>query len=126
MDICFIYLDDVIIFSKTYEEHLARLEKVFERMRKEGLKLSPSKCQFFKRRVKYIGHMVSESGVEPDPDKVEKVKTWPRPRNPEEVRKFIGFVGYYRKFVHNFAKIARPLTDLMPSPNSKRKSKTKE
>ena len=126
LDVCFIYLDDVIIFSKTYEEHLMILEKVFDRMRKEGLKLSPSKCQFFKRRVKYIGHMVSESGVEPDPDKVEKVKTWPKPRNPEEVRKFIGFVGYYRKFVQNFSKIARPLTDLMPAPSSKRKSKAKE
>ena len=102
LDICFIYLDDVIIFSKTYEEHLERLEQVFKRIKENGLKLSPSKCQFFKRKVKYIGHVVSESGVEPDPDKLEKVKTWPRPTNPEEVRKFLGFVGYYRKFINNF------------------------
>ncbi|KAK3101184.1 hypothetical protein FSP39_001606 [Pinctada imbricata] len=126
MEICFIYLDDLIVFSKTYEEQLDRLEKVFTRMREEGLKLSPSKCEFFKRRVKYIGHMVSENGVEPDPSKVEKVKSWPKPSNPEEVRKFIGFVGYYRKFVKNFSKIAKPLTDLMPCPISKRKSKQKD
>ena len=71
--------------------------------------------------------MVSESGVEPDPDKLEKVKTWLRPTNPEEVRKFLGFVAYYRKFINNFSTIARPFNDLMQSPLSKRnRSKKKE
>lgn len=123
---CFIYLDDLIIFSDTYEEHLLRVEKVLQRIRESNLKLSPKKCAFFMPRVKYVGHIVSADGVEPDPDKVEKVKTWPRPSTPEEVRQFLGFIGYYRKFIKDFSKIARPLTDLMPTPrktNGKRKLK---
>jgi transposase InsO family protein len=121
--ICFIYLDDVIIFSQTYEEHLDHLQQVFDRLRQTGFKLSPKKCAFFKRRVRYVGHIVSEDGIEPDPEKVEKVKTWPRPTNAEEVRRFLGFVGYYRRFVLNFSKVARPLSDIMPS--TKKTSKTK-
>ena len=85
LDICFIYLDDLIIFSKTFEEHIERLDKVFARIRQEGLKLSPSKCEFMKSRVKYVGHIFSEAGIEPDPSKIEKVKNWPRPSTPEEV-----------------------------------------
>ena len=108
--ICFIYLDDLIIFSRTLDEHLDRLEKVFERLREVGLKLSPKKCSFFQRKVKYIGHIVSENGVEPDPEKIDKVLNWPRPRTAEEVSQFLGFVGYYRKFIKDFSKIARPLT----------------
>ena len=119
LDICFIYLDDLIIFSKTFEEHIERLDKVFARVRQEGLKLSPSKCEFMKSRVKYVGHIVSEAGIEPDPSKIEKVKTWPRPSTPEEVRQFIGFIGYYRKFIKNFSKIAKPLHELMPAPKKK-------
>ena len=100
--ICFIYLDDVIVFSKTYEEHIQRLRQVFNRIRKECLKLSPAKCSFFKNKVKYVGHIVSKEGLQPDPAKIEKVLNWPRPNTPEEVRKFLGFVGYYRKFIKDF------------------------
>ena len=73
--------------------------------------------------MKYIGHIVSESGVEPDPDKISKVVNWPRPSTPEEVRQFLGFVGYYRKFIKDFSKVARPLTDLMPTTLRKTKGK---
>lgn len=124
LEICFIYLDDLIIFAKSYEEHLERLEMIFQRLRESGIKLSPKKCQLFRTKVKYVGHIVSERGIEPDPDKVEKIKNWPRPSTPEDVRKFLGFAGYYRKFIKDFSKIARPLTDVMPAPQqSKRKSK---
>ena len=77
------------------------------------MKLSPKKCSFFMREVKYIGHIVSAEGVQADPDKIDKVKNWPIPTNPEQVRSFLGFVGYYRKFIQNFSRIARHLIDVM-------------
>ena len=127
LNICFIYLDDLIIFSKSYDEHVDRLRQVFDRIRTEGLKLSPSKCHFFKSKVKYVGHIVSKEGLQPDPVKIEKVLNWPRPTSPEEIRKFLGFIGYYRKFIKDFAKISRPLNDLMPpshQPKKRKKSTT--
>ena len=117
---CLIYLDDVIIFSKTYEEHLEHLESVFHRLQECGLKLSPKKCKFFKRKVRYVGYIVSESGIEADPEKVDKIQNWPTPTTPEKVRQFLGFAGYYRKFVKDFSKIARPLSELMPKSASKK------
>lgn len=129
LQVCCIFIDDVIIFSRTYEEHLERLNLVFQRIREANLKLSPNKCYFFKDKVKYCGHVVSEAGVETDPEKVTKVSQWPIPTSPEDVRRFIGFVGYYRRFIRNFSQIARPLTKLMPSPtkkNGRRKPKVQE
>lgn len=117
--ICLVYLDDLIIFSMTYEEHLERLGKVFQRLRKCGLKLSPKKCQFFMNRVAYVGHIVTPDGIEADPRKTEKVRDWPTRAGPDELRQFLGFAGYYRKFVKDFSKIARPLTDLLPPTRTK-------
>lgn len=114
--VCFIYLDDAIVFSgDSFSEHMDRLRLVFQRLKDCGIKLSPKKCSLFKKRVKYVGHVASASGIEPDDEKVLKVKEWPTPTKPEEVRKFLGFVGYYRKFIRDFSKIARPLTNLIPS-----------
>jgi hypothetical protein len=79
-------------------------------------------------KVRYVGHVVSEHGIEPDPDKIEKVKSWPTPTTPttpEEVRRFLGFVGYYRRFVKDFSRITRPLTNLIPNPVSLSRWKTK-
>ena len=112
LNICFIYLDDLIIFANSFQEHLSRLRQVFQRLRESGLKLTPKKCSLFMRRVKYVGHIVSEKGIEPDDDKIDKVVNWPKPTTREQIRQFLGFVGYYRKFVKDFSKIARPLTDL--------------
>ena len=125
MKICFIYLDDLIIFSKTFDEHMDHLEMVFQRLQEANLKLSTKKCVFLKKKVKFVGHIVSEDGIEPDPDKVEVVLNWPKPDNPEKVCQFLGFIGYYRKFIKNFSKIARPLIDLMPVPEKKRKKRNK-
>ena len=123
---CFIYLDDLMIFSSSFQEHLNRQQQVFQRIRDYGLKLSPKKCSFFMKKVKYVGHIVSKDGVEPDPDKLSKVKNWRTPTNSEQLRQFLAFVGYYRKFMHNFAKIARPLINIMAvgkKPRSKCKPK---
>ena len=121
--ICCIFIDDVIIFGRNYEEHLGNLRLVFDRIRQHNMKLAPDKCSFFKRKVKYVGHIVSEEGVEIDPEKTEKVVNWPKLSSPEDVRRFLGFVGYYRRFIRNFSTISKPLTDLMPIPTSKRSKK---
>lgn len=103
----------LLFFSRTFDEHITRLRQVFSRIQDYGLKLSPKKCSFFMKQVKYIGHIVSEQGVQADPDKIDKVKNWPTPTNLDQVRSFLGFVGYYRKFIQNFSKIAHPLIDVM-------------
>ena len=125
---CLIYLDDVIIFSSTFEEHLDRLEAVFSRLEQHKLKLKASKCEFMKARVTYLGHVVSENGIETDPEKTNAVKSWPIPTSVKDVRAFLGFTGYYRRFIKDFAKIARPLNDMLigHSNNKKGKSKTKK
>lgn len=88
LKICYIYLDDIIIYSNTFEEHVDRLEQIFRRLREIHLKLSPKKCEFCKQKVKYVGHIVSEKGIEPDPEKIQKDIDWPTPVNSDQVRKF--------------------------------------
>lgn len=107
-----VFLDDLIVFSSTLEEHEERLMRVLGKLREYGLKLSPDKCQFFRTSVKYLGHVVSERGVETDPEKTAALTTWPTPKNIKELKSFLGFAGYYRRFIRDFAKIARPLNDL--------------
>ena len=106
------YLDDIIIFSKTEEEHLQHLEEIFVRLRKFGLKMKREKCSFFKKHIQYFGHLVSEDGFEPLPEKLESIRKMPAPRTAKEVKQFLGLIGYYRKFVPRFADISRPLTKL--------------
>ena len=110
--VCLIYLDDVIVFSKTFEEHLANLRLVFTRFRAAGIKLKPSKCHFGRTEVPYLGHIVSKDGVRPDPDKIRAVQEFPVPRNVHEVRSFLGLANYYRKFVKDFCQLAAPLHQL--------------
>ncbi len=107
-----VFIDDLIVFSKTLEEHETRLLQVLKRLREYGLKLSPTKCKLFQTSVRYLGHIVSQNGVETDPEKIEALKTWPRPRNLKELKSFLRFAGYYRRFVQDFSKITRPLNDL--------------
>ena len=106
---CLVYLDDVIVLGRTYEEHVRNLRSVLERLRESGLRLKPSKCSFFQREVQYLGHIISRDGVSTDPAKTEKVATWPTPTSVRETRQFLGFASYYRRFVKDFAHIARPL-----------------
>ena len=123
--ICEVFLDDVIIFSSTLEEHLIRLEQVFQRFRECNLKLSAKKCHFMKDSVRYVGHIVSRDGISADPDKLDKILTWPEPTNVSELRTYLGFAGYYRRFIKNFSTIARPLNDLLAGKvcTTKRKGK---
>ena len=118
---CIIYLDDIIIFSKNPDDHITRLEGVFEKLAEAGLKLKPSKCEFFKARLKYLGHVVSPQGIATDPAKIEAILKWPRPKTVTDVRSFTGFTNYYRKFIKGYAKVARPLHELTSGENAKRK-----
>ena len=103
---------------------------MFKRLQEPNLKLKPSKCEFFKNRVVYLGHVLSEDGIHTIPSKTEAVKSWPIPKCTKDVRKFLGFTGYYRRFIRNYAAIARPLNDLLgghsTNPKNKRKSATKQ
>ncbi len=120
-----LYLDDVIVFSSTVQWHLQRLEEVFSQLSGQGLKVKLSKCHFFQKKVKYLGHVVSEEGVSTDPDKVEAVKEWQRPKHLADLKSFLGFASYYRRFVEGFAKVAAPLNRLATQlTGSKRKGKT--
>ena len=103
-----VYLDDIIIFRKTEEEHLQHLEIIFERFHKAGLKLKRSKCNFMKMHIEYLGHLILEKGIEPMPDKLSAIKEMPTPRNPKEIKQFLGLVGYYQKFIPKFSDIAKP------------------
>lgn len=108
-----LYLDDIVVFSSTVSQHLLRLEMVLARLQTEGLKAKLEKCDFFKTEVRYLGHIISQDGVATDPSKVEAVAKWPRPRNVSELRSFLGFASYYRRFVEGFAKMAAPLHRLV-------------
>ncbi|KAG1936037.1 interleukin-1 receptor accessory protein-like 1-A [Pimephales promelas] len=113
VDSTLVYLDDVIVFSPDFHTHLHHLEGVFRAMEKYGLKLRPEKCQLLRKEVQFLGHRVSAVGISPDPEKVAAVQGWEPPRTVRQVRSFLGFVGYYRRFIKGFSGLAKPLNQLL-------------
>ena len=111
-DFVLVFLDDILIFSKTLEEHEAHVRKVLETLRKQKLYAKESKCEFFKTEVEFLGHLVGRNGVRMMEDKVKAVAEWPTPTNVRDVRAFLGTAGYYRKFIKDFSAIASPITEL--------------
>ena len=109
---CLVYLDDVIIYSRTLEEHVRRLRDVFQRFRSAGLKLKPTKCHLLKKSVEFLGHIVSGRGISTDPAKISCLQQWPSPACSDQVRSFLGLATYYGRFVKDFARISTPLRRL--------------
>lgn len=107
---CLVYMDDIIIYSTSLQEHLVNLKKVMETLRKYNFKIQIDKCEFLQKEVAFLGHIVTPEGVKPNPEKISAIKGWPLPNNETELRGFLGVVGYYRKFIKDFAQIAKPLT----------------
>jgi hypothetical protein len=107
-----VYLDDLLIFSETIEEHVRRMRLVFDRIRQVNFKLNITKCTFAVPEVVYLGHVVNKNGVAPDRGKLFVIKNFPKPRTVKEVRSFLGLSGYYRAFIQNYAAMSRPLTQL--------------
>lgn len=109
----FVYLDDIVLYASSLREHEIKFNKLAERLRRANLKLQPDKCEFLRREVGYLGHIISDQGVKPDPSKLTAVKEFPQPRNAKNIKQFLGLAGYYRRFISEFSKIARPLTDML-------------
>ena len=109
---CLVYLDDIIILGRSFPEHLNHLKEVCDRFRKAGLKLKPSKCNLDQREVTFLCHIVSDKGVSTDPTKTKAIRNWPTPTSRREVQQFLGLANYYRRFMKDFATIAKPLHQL--------------
>ena len=117
-----IYLDDVIVYSRTEEEHLTQLRAVFERFRESCLKLKPSKCNFFRTEINYLGHTVSAKGMEPGMEGIKAIAVMAPPSTYTGICQFLGATGYFHRFIKGYANIAKPLNDLLSGVNSKLKS----
>ena len=117
---CIPYLDDVLVFSKSFKDHLEHMRSVLRRLREKGIKLKPKKCALFKKEVRFVGQLISEQGSCMDPTDLKAVQNLKnqRPQTVGELRKLLGFIGYYRKFVPNFSRRAQPLYDLLKVPET--------
>src|SRR5687768_333512 len=108
-----VYVDDILIYSKTFTEHLKHLEKVLQALQKARIKIKLRKCKFAKSEIKYLRHILGKNGIKPDPGKIEKIKNIKQPTKVKELRAVLGLFNYYRKFIENFSRIAKPMNKLL-------------
>lgn len=107
---CFVYMDDVVIFSRSLSEHIDHIRLIFKKLKEVNLKVQPDKSEFLCKEVAFLGHIITSDGIKPNPSKIETVQRYPIPKTQKEIKAFLGLVGYYRRFIQNFAKITFPLT----------------
>ena len=107
--ICLVYLDDILIFSTSVEEHIESLDKVLNCLTKANLKIQLGKCSFLKQETEFLGHLVTNNGIKPNPKKVEAIDKILLPTNQREIKSFLGITGYYRRFIKDYSKVAHPL-----------------
>ena len=110
---CAHFMDDILVFSETMEEHVHHLQQVFMILEKNQFLLKKSKCVFAQRSLEYLGHIVSSQGVATEPSKIQAVTQWPQPSNVKQLRGFLGLTGYYRRFIKHYGLISRPLTQML-------------
>ncbi|GKB20453.1 ty3-gypsy retrotransposon protein [Tanacetum coccineum] len=108
-----VFFDDILVYSPTEEAHFKHLQHVLETLHKNAFHAKPSKCTFGVQRLAFLGHIISAQGVEPEPEKIEAIQSWPKPRSMTTLRAFLGLTGYYRRFVKGYANVASPLTDIL-------------
>lgn len=111
--IMLVYLDNLLVNSPTFEDHLMRLQTVLQRLRETGLKVKMQKCHFLQSTMCFLGHQISAEGIGTDPDKIAAVKQWPIPTTVKDLRSFLGFCSYYRRFMHGFSQLVDPLHDVV-------------
>ena len=107
---CFVYVDDIVIFSKSLHDHLIHVRQVFEKLKQHNLKVQLNKSEFFSKNIAFLGHVITPEGIKPNPDKIKAIQNYPMPTTAKEIKSFLGLVGYYRKFISNFSKIISPIT----------------
>lgn len=117
-EICLIYLDDILIYSVSLQEHCDRLRQVFRRLRSSNLKIQLDKTEFLRREISFLGHIITPEGVRPNPLKIDAITKFPLPKTRKEIKQFLGLLGYYRKFINNFAKLTKPLTSCLKKNHS--------
>ena len=108
-----VFIDDILVYSKNEEEHKEHLRLVLEKLRKHQLYAKFSKCELWLKEVGFLGHVISGEGIAVDPSKIQSVTEWLAPVSVSEIRSFLGLAGYYRRFIENFSKIAKPMTELL-------------
>jgi hypothetical protein len=108
-----VFIDDILVYSKNEEEHIGHLHVVLQRLREHRLYAKLSKCDFWLKEIKFLGHTISQAGIAVDPDKVQEVMNWKPPTNVRQIRSFLGLAGYYRRFIPDFSRIVKPLTKLL-------------
>jgi len=107
---CFVYMDDVVIFSKSLQEHICHLQLIFQKLQNYNLKIQLDKSEFLSKNIEFLGHVITPEGIAPNPSKVKAIQNYPIPKTVKEIKSFLSLIGYYRRFIQNFAKIVSPMT----------------